>query len=646
MNTRKEWKKAGKKSLKGHYWIFITVCLFAAVLGSEYESSLDFLSTESNIQKVQNQAKTGQDVVKQVRDEGVQDASAALPSTLDDKLSEYIVADLLRGNQSKAEKKAAENEKKEAEKKETVGGVIGLNHQKGVLATIVNKVSSGAVIVTIYSAILSIVKDNNWAGFIFISLAALLMIALWVFLVNVYRVIMKRIFMEGSTYEKVQGNRFLFLSRVGRHFKVSKAALKWTVYETLWSLTIVGYFIKHYAYFMTPYILAENPDLTGREAITLSRKIMYGHKWECFKLDLSFILWDALGWLTMGVTTMLFVAPYREATYVEYYKFIRDKAFENKIENCEFMNDKYLFEKADKENIKPEYLDVREIKQEGTTLPQEKGFKGFIAKWLGIVPVFNEYEHEYRRIQTNKAKIKNLEDAIEGKAYPRRLFTLEEKEKGNRESSLLYTRRYCIISVILMFFVFCFIGWSWEVILHLVEKGEFVNRGVNYGPWLPIYGTGGIGALLVFTRIKKHPIATFFASVVFCGTIEYITGASLLAKHGARFWNYSGYFLNINGHVCAEGLLIFGVACIACIYIVAPVLDNLFCTLSLRKGIIICAILLTIFIADNIYSGKYPNLEGMSPKSRAQYLKDNPDAYEHQLWNVLGIKHLQRKHLK
>ena len=352
MNTRKAWKKAGKKSLKGHYWIFITVCLFAAVLGSEYESSLDFLSAENRVTQVQNQAKTGQDVVKQVRDEGVQDASAALPSTLDDKMSEYIITDLIKGNQSKAEKKAAENEKKEAEKKETVGGVIGLNHQKGVLATIVNKVSSGAVIVTIYSAILSIVKDNNWAGFIFISLAALLMIALWIFLVNVYRVIMKRIFMEGSTYEKVQFNRFLFLSRVGRHFKVSKAALKWTVYETLWSLTIVGYFIKHYAYFMTPYILSENPDLTGSEAITLSRKIMYGHKWECFKLDLSFILWDILGWVSMGIATMLFVAPYREATYVEYYKFIRDKAFENKIENCEFMNDKYLFEKADREIIK------------------------------------------------------------------------------------------------------------------------------------------------------------------------------------------------------------------------------------------------------------------------------------------------------
>ncbi len=638
MNTRKEWKKAGKHSLKKHYWLFIIVCLFAAVIGTEYESSLDFFSADSS-NRIEAQAEKGKAAVNKIKEEG----SAALPSTLDNQLSENLVVDMLKGNQKKAEQKAEQNEKKEQQKKDSIGGIISLNHQKGILATVVNKVSSGAVLVTVYSAIKSIVRDNNWASFIFILFAALIMIALWIFLVNVYRVIMKRIFMEGSTYEKVQSNRFLFLSRVGRHFKVSKAALKWTVYETLWSLTIVGYFIKHYAYFMTPYILAENPDLTGSEAITLSRKIMYGHKWEAFKLDISFILWDALGWITFGLAALFFVAPYREATYVEYYKFIRKTAFENKIENCEFMNDKYIFEKADKEIIKPYYEDVRSIRAEGTELTKEKGFKGFIAKWLGIVPTMNEYEWEYRRIQTNKAKVKNLEDAIDGKAYPRRMFTLPEKEKGSRESSLLYTRRYCITSVILMFFVFCFIGWSWEVILHLIEHGDFVNRGVNYGPWLPIYGTGGTGALLLFTRIKKYPVATFFASIVFCGTIEYITGASLLAKHGARFWNYSGYFLNINGHVCAEGLLVFGVACIACIYIVAPVLDNLFSRMSLKLAIIICVALLTVFIADNIYSRKYPNLEGMSPKTRKQYLKDHPDAYEHQIWVVLGLKDLQKK---
>ena len=117
MNTRKTWKKAGKKSLKKHYWIFITVCLFAAVIGSEYESSLDFMSAGNRIEQAQSQAKSGQEMVNKVKDQGVKDVSAALPSTLDDRLSEYLIADIIRGKQKQAEQKVKQNEKKEAKKK-------------------------------------------------------------------------------------------------------------------------------------------------------------------------------------------------------------------------------------------------------------------------------------------------------------------------------------------------------------------------------------------------------------------------------------------------------------------------------------------------------------------------------------------------
>ena len=41
-----------------------------------------------------------------------------------------------------------------------------------------------------------------------------------------------------------------------------------------------------------------------------------------------------------------------------------------------------------------------------------------------------------------------------------------------------------------MFFGFCLVGWLWEVTLHLITHGEFVNRGMLHGPWLPIYGGG------------------------------------------------------------------------------------------------------------------------------------------------------------
>ena len=61
------------------------------------------------------------------------------------------------------------------------------------------------------------------------------------------------------------------------------------LFHVLWSLTIIGGFIKYYSYYLVPFIVAENPGIKGCEAITLSRKMMNGHKWEAFVFDLSYI---------------------------------------------------------------------------------------------------------------------------------------------------------------------------------------------------------------------------------------------------------------------------------------------------------------------------------------------------------------------
>lgn len=50
-----------------------------------------------------------------------------------------------------------------------------------------------------------------------------------------------------------------------------------------------------------------------------------------------------------------------------------------------------------------------------------------------------------------------------------------------------------ILNYILLFMTCAFLGWIWEVMLHLIQHGQFVNRGVLHGPWLPIYGFGGLG---------------------------------------------------------------------------------------------------------------------------------------------------------
>lgn len=169
-------------------------------------------------------------------------------------------------------------------------------------------------------------------------------------------------------------------------------------------------------------------------------------------------------------------------------------------------------------------------------------------------------------------------------------------------------RRYSLSSLILLFFSFSTVGWLWEVGLHLLKDGVFVNRGVMLGPWLPIYGAGGVIALLLLRRLFNNPIATFFAMMAVSGTVEYFTSWYLELTKGAKWWDYTGYFLNLNGRICAEGLVAFGLGGCACIYLLAPKLDALFSKIPKTVRMALCLALLLLFAADAVYSRIHPNM--------------------------------------
>src|SRR5699024_6176991 len=130
-------------------------------------------------------------------------------------------------------------------------------------------------------------------------------------------------------------------------------------------------------------------------------------------------------------------------------------------------------------------------------LKELKGIRKFLANWFGILLVGSKKELEYEKSQMRHVRIAGLKEAVEGKVYPNRLFSIPEKNKRKKVEMIYYMRHYTIWSLVLMFFIFSFIGWLWEVSLHLITDGEFVNRGVLQGPWLPIYGTGGMLILIL-----------------------------------------------------------------------------------------------------------------------------------------------------
>ncbi len=115
----------------------------------------------------------------------------------------------------------------------------------------------------------------------------------------------------------------------------AKAGLLQWLLVFFWSLLfIIPGIIAGYSYAMTRYILAEHPELTASEALTRSKEIMAGNRWRLFCLQLSFIGWDILAALTLGIGN-LWLNPYKQAATAAFYRDIYAMTYSTQAIPCE-----------------------------------------------------------------------------------------------------------------------------------------------------------------------------------------------------------------------------------------------------------------------------------------------------------------------
>lgn len=580
MKSRKELKKNARNNLKKHYLIFIVTCVIAAFIGTEFTSSFSIVENKILPESIISE--------QQKVDQAVKDA--------------------LKGETAKS-KKATKKIKEEIIEKDKKNQDKVFGRSRGVFAMIINAFSTGTIYVNFIAGMNSIIGHPNITSVILIGCSLLVSFLIWMFFINMYQALSRRIFLEGRIYKRVPMQRFLFLLRTKTWLRTSWTMFVTSAFYSLWCLTIVGIVIKRYSYMLVPYIIAENPKIKTLDAINLSRKMMDGHKWECFKLELSYIGWIILGTVTFGITEVLYSNPYRVAALTEYYVSLRKLAKKQEMPGIEKLNDVYLYETAPQNVLEEEYKDViNALNKSKSNLEKPKGLKRILADCFGISLADTKEKEKEEQEEIKQERLEIYKNVIQGKEYPMRLFTISEKHQRKRLDTLNYTRRYSIWSLIAIFFTAAIIGWLFEVTLHIIEQGEFVKRGVLQGPWLPIYGYGCILILTVLYKFRKKPLKEFFLIIILCGIVEYYTGVYLEHTfNGTRWWDYSGYFLNIHGRVCAEGLLVFGLGGIILVYMLAPLIDNLLKRVNPKKLIVICCILLSLFIFDHIYSHYYPN---------------------------------------
>lgn len=611
MLKRKEMKKRAKQVVKKHYWLLLILCLGMALFGTEFSSTLNFVRTERT--EMDSKTKENKNAIQY-------NSRLALDDILNGALDGHIDEAYRLANNLKLE---------EITQNSTVQKGIVLGRSRGILADLVNNITSGYFLVVLLSAIESLGLSKNIIIALFIILSAIVLFLVWMFIKNVLQTILRRMVLECRLYDRVPFQRILFLAKVKKWCKVAVTLAMKVVFQTLWACTIIGGVIKRYSYYLVPYIVAENPDIGWKEAITLSRKMMDGYKWECFKLEMSFLLWDMAGFLTLGISDLFYTNAYKIATYTEFYIQVRLLAKKNCVKGIELLNDLYLYEKADALTLDEAYIDVLFMDY---YLPKKtehlNGIKGFMARNLGITLYPRKEELQLEKMQYEDAKFRLMQDALTGKGYPSRLFPISEKEKDVKAGHINYMRRYSPISLILIFFVFCVTGWVWEVCLHLVADGTFVNRGMLHGPWIPIYGAGSLLILTLLYRLRRKPILEFTAIVILSGVIEYMTSYyTECLFNGKKWWDYQGYFLNLDGRICAEGLLTFGIGGMILVYLIAPMLDNYLRKMKTQIAVPLCVILLSLFMVDQVYSFINPNTgHGITDYVSKIYIKTNSSA--------------------
>ena len=145
-------------------------------------------------------------------------------------------------------------------------------------------------------------------------------------------------------------------------------------------------------------------------------------------------------------------------------------------------------------------------------------------------------------------------------------------------------------------------GWLAEVITAYVSRNKLINRGFLIGPYCPIYGIGVVAIVNFLKDFTNNWLALFILAMVLCMTLEYVTSFVMEKLFNARWWDYSTKRFNINGRICLETAIPFGIGGLIIMYVINPFIEKILNSWSESTVIIIGGILFVIFIVDLIIS--------------------------------------------
>lgn len=293
MWNRKELKEKAKNVIKNNYWTAVIVCFILMMFTGEFGS-----------------------VTVGTREKG----ESLDPNYVENRVSTFF---------------------NEEERENLIRQRYQLNNIpeqaiNAIRANLNNITKSEKYIFKIWDAIKLFYLEKPQIG-IALCVGAIIACAFIIFISEPLTVGGKKYFLKARENKETRISTILDVYKNKNWFHIAGIMFLKNLYNLLWFLTIIGGFIKTYEYRMIPYILAQNPKVSKKEAFDLSKQMMNGNKWKAFVLDMSFFLWNLLSVLTFGLLGILYVNPYSLATNTELYIVLKEKAIKEKYQYCEIL---------------------------------------------------------------------------------------------------------------------------------------------------------------------------------------------------------------------------------------------------------------------------------------------------------------------
>ena len=442
-----------------------------------------------------------------------------------------------------------------------VGGVLD-EIDPDISYAIISIISEKAgIVVQILRSNKDYVERNAGEIFGLAVVAGILLSILTFFLKNVTSVGQGRVLLE-NRYQRVPRIRRIFAPYGRRQFfHIFWVYIQFMVTMFLWGLTIIGYFYKGYQYRPIPYIMAENPTITWKQAKNISKQMTQGYKMKMFIVEMSTIpLWCLTFIPIVGPLLSLPIIMQLDA---EWYVRLRRRTDIDRQAFIEPIFDGEAY--VTTHTVKKEY---RALIRKAETKEEKAALKKELRAHL-------------------KEENRNYPEYV----MPDILIDISSFDEADK---------YKVTDFIVMFFTFCLVGWLWEVGLHIVRDHEFVNRGMMYGPWIPIYGFGGVFIIFFLNRFKNNKVKLVILTMILCGILEYLTSFVLDFAMNASYWDYKDLSFNLNGRICLAGLAAFAAGGFAGIYVIGPAIKGRLEKFGRKRTLILCTVLVLAFLTDFI----------------------------------------------